>query len=343
MLFSACGKKKPPPKTGNQAAIVDVIVAQPAYFSNIIQVTGSVISNEFVQLHPEVAGRITYLNIPEGKYVEQGTLLARINDADLVAELDKSKVELDLAQKTVDRYKQLLAVNGINQSDYDAALNTAQGFAADIEYEQALINKTFIKAPFSGVIGLRQVSLGAFVSLDDVIATLQQVNKLKVDFTLPEIYSNIIKKGNTVQVELDNSTGEKTDATIIATEPQINTNTRNLLVRAVLEKGTPANVGTFAKVYVDAGSNQVIMVPTNALIPEDKANQLVLVKKGKAIFVDVQTGVREANNVVITSGVNAGDTVVVTGVLFAKPKSRVKIRSVKTLAQLGDSTIHQNQ
>jgi membrane fusion protein (multidrug efflux system) len=342
-LFAACGKKQPLPKTGNQVAIVDVIIAQPSSINNLIEVTGSVISNEYVQLQPETSGRITYLNVPEGKYIAQGTLIARINDADLEAQLAKSKVELDLAQKTVDRYKQLLAVNGINQSDYDAALNTAQGYAADIQYEQALIDKTFLKAPFSGVVGLRQVSLGANVSSASVIATLQELSNLKIDFTIPEIYAPAIKKGSSVDVEFDNAAGQKMKATIIATEPEVDANTRNLKVRAILQKAS-VNPGAFAKVYVDAGAYaKAIMVPTNALIPEDKSNQLVLVKKGKAIFTDIQTGVRQDNNVQITSGVSEGDTVIVTGVLFAKAKAPVKIRSVKTLAQLGDSTITQNQ
>jgi membrane fusion protein (multidrug efflux system) len=118
---------------------------------------------------------------------------------------------------------------------------------------------------------------------------------------------------------------------VIAIEPGANTDTRNLKVRAVLQNET-ANPGAFVKVSMDAGGGKMaIKVPTNSIIPEDKNNQLIVVKDGKANFVPVQTGVREANAVEIVSGIKQGDTIVVRGVLFARPKAPLKIRSVKSL------------
>ena len=284
-------------------------------------------------LRPEVNGRLTYLNVQEGSHVTQGTVIARINDADLVAQLEKSKVLLDLAVHTEQRYKKLLEVNGINQSDYDAALNQVKSLKADIDYTQTLIDKTIIRAPFSGVVGLRMVSLGAYVTSADVIASIQQLDKMKVDFTLPEQYSNVIKRGGTVDIELDASGQVKEKATIIAIEPQINQDTRNLLVRALI-KGGSVNPGAFVKVDVQSNvDKKAIMVPTNSIIPDDKNNQLILVKNGKAFFVNVQTGFRQANDVEIIKGVSPGDTVVVTGVLFARPKTPVKVRSIKSIGE----------
>ncbi len=336
LFIAAACKGKPEPTKPKQAppTVVDIIVAGLQKISNTIEANGSVVASEFVELHPEVSGRLIYLNVPEGAFIKQGTIIARINDADLQAQLSKSKVQLDLAQKTTDRYKQLLAVNGINQSDYDVALNQVNGYKADIDYTQTLIDKTVIKAPFSGIAGLRQVSPGAYVTASNVIVTIQQVDKVKIDFTLPEEYSPLIKKGGTVDVEVDAAQQIKKKAIIIATEPQVNLATRNLKVRAVLQGGT-ANPGAFVKVYINAGADKkAIMVPTNAIIPDDKNSQLVVVKAGKASFVNVQTGLREANNVEIIKGLQPGDSVVVTGVLFARPKSELKIRSVKTLEQL---------
>ena len=336
LFIAAACKGKPEPAKPKQAppTIVDIIVASPQKISNTVEANGSVVASEFVELHPEVSGRLIYLNVPEGAYIKQGTIIARINDADLQAQLSKSRVQLDLAQKTTGRYKQLLAVNGINQSDYDVALNQVNGYKADIDYTQTLIDKTVIKAPFSGVVGLRQVSPGAYVTANNIIVTIQQVDKVKIDFTLPEEYSPLIKKGGTVDVEVDAAHQIKKKAIIIATEPQVNLATRNLKVRAVLQGGT-ANPGAFVKVYINAGADKkAIMVPTNAIIPDDKNSQLVVVKAGKASFVNVQTGLREASNVEILKGLEAGDSVVVTGVLFARPKSELKVRSVKTLEQL---------
>lgn len=335
LFVTACGGKKEPPKTKPvETTTVDAIVAQPIAVSSIVEANGTVIANETVELHPEVTGRLTYLNIPEGKYVQQGTVLARVNDADLRAQVVKSNVQLQLAEQNQQRLSKLLDIQGVNQADYDAIVNQVGSLKADIQYTQALIEKTVIRAPFSGTLGLRQVSPGAYVSSATVIATLQQTTRTKIDFTLPEQFSNLVKTGNTVNVSLDANDSAKSQATIIAVEPQINQTTRNLKVRALLQEGK-SNPGGFVKVYVNSGTDKkAILVPTNSIIPGDKSNQLILVKGGKAIFTDVKTGTRQASNVEVTDGVAVGDTVVVTGVLFARPNSIVKVRSVKKLAEL---------
>ncbi len=334
---TGCGGKK---VTANdkpeekQPTVVDAIIAQPTSISSIIEANGTVVANESVALHPEVTGRLTYLNVPEGKYVQKGTVLARINDADLRAQIAKSEIQLQLAQQNQERLNKLLSIQGVNQADYDAVVNQVGSLQADIQYTNALIDKTIIRAPFSGIVGLRQVSPGAFVTSADVIATLQQTSRIKIDFTLPEDYSNIIQRGNTVQVQIDAAGEKRSNATIIAAEPQVNQQTRNLMVRALLDEGA-ANPGAFVKVYVNKSTDkQAILVPSNAIIPGDQSNQLILVKEGKAKMTDIQTGTRQASTVEITKGVAAGDTVVVTGVLFARPDSKVKVRSVKTLDQL---------
>lgn len=331
---SANNKK---PKT-NPPTIVDVIIAAKQPISDIIEANGTVIPGEFLEIHPEVSGRLTFLNISEGSPVAAGAVLARINDADLRAQVAKSRVQLELAQTTVSRYKLLLDAGGLNQSDYDIAVNQVNGYKADIAYTQALIDKTVIRAPFSGIIGLRQVSPGAYVTPATVLATLQQTAQVKMDFTIPETYSNVLKKGEVVDVELDAITKEKGKATIIAIEPGANTDTRNLKVRTTLS-GASINPGGFVKVLINAGKNKTsIEVPTNCIIPDDRTSQVIVVKNGKANFVNVQTGIRQSNAVEIISGLNEGDSVVVTGVLFARPKSDVKVRSVKKLSELMNVT-----
>lgn len=338
ILVSCHSKKesKEPPKS--PPPVVDVIIAQTQTIADSIEANGTVIANDFVELHPEAAGRITYLNVPEGKFVAKGTVIARINDADLVANLNKSKAALKLAQDYVNRLKPLIAVQGVNQADYDAAANTVITTQADIAYTQALIDKTVLRAPFSGVVGLRQVSIGAYVSNADVIATMQQVNNLKIDFTIPEDYSQYIKTGAIVQVLLDKTSGSaKHTANVIAIEPQANTITRNIIVRALLQDNAKANPGAFVKVFVSQGmAKQSILVPTNCIIPSDINKQLILVKGGNAQFTNVETGIRKQDYIEITKGVAAGDSVVVTGVLFAKDKKPVKVRGVKTVKATDD-------
>ncbi len=166
--------------------MVDVIIASTQRISNIIEANGTVLANEYAELHPEVNGRLVFLEVPEGTVVKKGTVIARINDADLQAQLSKTKVQLNLAELTEQRYKKLLNINGINQNDYDVALNQVNSLKADLAYTQTLIDKTVLKAPFEGLLGLRLISQGSFVTTATVLTSIQQVSKLKIDFTLPE-------------------------------------------------------------------------------------------------------------------------------------------------------------
>lgn len=316
----------------NQSTLVDVMIAEKTIINNTIEVNGTIVPNELAEIHPETNGRLTYLNIPDGAVVKQGTILAKINDAELTAQLNKSKAQLDLATKTEERLKKLLNINGINQADYDIAVNTLNNIKADIELLQAQLDKTIIKAPFNGVLGLRQTSPGSFVTTASTIAVLQQIDKVKVDFAVPELFANAIKKGNTIQLILnDNNTKYK--ATIVATQPDINTSTGNLKVRATVNNNN-LQPGSFVKVLIESGSNNNIFLPTNAIIPEASSKKVVVIKEGKGKFVNVETGVRTATSVEIIKGISVGDSVVITGLLFVRPNATVKVRSVKKATEI---------
>ena len=314
---------KPPP-------VVDVIVASYQSIENHIEVNGTVVPDEFAELRPEISGLLTYLNVNEGSFVKKGTVIARINNADLTSQLGKLKVQLDLAKTTEQRYKKLLDMSGINRADYDVALNQVNNIKADMNLQQVLIGKSVVTAPFSGVVGLRQISPGSYVSNSTVLATLQKIDRLKIDFAVPVEYAGAIKIGEKITIKMDADTSHVQTATIVATEPQANTSTRNMTVRAILENGK-ANAGSFVKVIVNgAANNKSIMVPANAIIPEDLSKMLVTVKNGKAVYVKVVTGMRQSDNVEVMSGINIGDSVVVSGVLFTRPNMPVKVREVKS-------------
>ena len=335
LLLTACKEKKEKKEQNKQSApppvVVDVIIAGSQNISNTLEANGSVVASEFIELRSEVSGRLTYLNVSEGSRVGKGTVVAKINDAELRAQRTRVLSQLDLAKTTVTRFKKLLDIQGINQADYDVATNQVNTFNADLGVIDAQIAKTVVRAPFSGVVGLRQVSNGAYVTPADIIATLQKVDRVKVDFTIPENYAGAIKRGSTVVVEIPATQPIKTRATIVAVEPQVSTTTRNVMVRASLDGGTNLNPGTFVKVYVETGTSAGILVPANAIIPEARAKRLVIVKDGKAVFKDIQTGVRQAGAVQVLSGINVGDSIVVSGVLFAKPNATLKVRGVKKL------------
>ena len=196
---------------------------------------------------------------------------------------------------------------------------------ADLAYTQSLIDKTVIKAPFTGQMGLRQVSLGAFINTATTIATLQKTDKLKIDFTLPEMYESYVKVGKSIKVEgIELSANTKMNASIFAIEPQINATTRNIKVRAQLQGNLLP--GAYVKVYLpETNKKPSIMVPTNVIIPESKSKQIAIVKKGMAQLVDVETGYRTAGAVEITKGLNVGDSVIVAGMLFVRQGSKIKV------------------
>jgi membrane fusion protein (multidrug efflux system) len=316
-------------KKSNAPVPVEVMLAGNEEVKGNIEANGTVLSEDMVEFHPEMSGRITYLNFPEGSRVAAGTVLARINDADLQAQLEQLQVELDLAKRTEQRYSKLLAVNGIDQATYDAALNQVDHLKAQIKIQNALIDKSVIKAPFAGVLGLRQVSIGSYVSPANAIGTLQS-DQVKIDFTLPEVYGSLVKPGSKVQVM--SSTDETVEATVSAVEPAINVSTRNIRVRARLDGGSLRS-GSFVKVLLEQ-KHQGILVPTNAIIPDAMANQLVVVKKGKGVFCNVETGLRTGKMVEIISGISKGDSVVVNGVLFVRPNAAVKITKVKDIKDI---------
>lgn len=312
-------KERPP-------VMVEVIVAGSEQVASNVEVNGTVVSNEMVELRPEISGRLIYLNIPDGAKVAEGTILAKVNDADLQAQLEQQKSQLELATKTESRLSNLLKVNGVNQADYDVALNQLQSIKANIKVLNAQIDKTVIRAPFSGELGLREVSPGAYVTPQTLIGTLQQTDKVKIDFTVPESYASVIKKGDVVHVH-SNATEEMLEATISAIEPQINAVTRNIKVRAFLNKGLIAP-GAFVKVILNQ-QRQRIMVPSNAIIPDAISSQLVVARGNKAVFTNVETGMRNESLVEITSGINPGDSIIVTGMLFVRPNAPIQIRKVR--------------
>jgi len=333
-LFACKEKTKPTDKFNASAPVsVDIAIAATQVIDKVIEVNGSVVASEFVDIRPETNGRIVFLQIPEGKMVAVGTVLAKLNDADLQAQMQKIKVQLTLANINEQRNSKLLQAKGINQSDYDISLQQVNSLKADIDYTQSLIDKTVIKAPFAGQMGLKQVSLGAYITTGSTIVTLQKMDQLKIDFTLPEVYQNYIKVGKQVTVESIASPGVKMNATVAAIEPQIIATSRNIKVRANLQgKLIP---GAYTKVFL--GENQQkpsILVPSNVIIPDSKTKQIVVVKNGKAKFTSVETGYRTATAVEITSGIQVGDSIIVAGMLFVRDGNDLKIGKTLPLADI---------
>ena len=310
---------------------VDAVVVHPSLLIDEIMVSGSLLAYEEVELKNEVAGRIVKINLPEGKFVKEGTLLVKLFDEDLQASLHKLQTQLAIQEQIYERQAELLKVNGISQNDYEQTGLLVNSLKADIEVQKALIRKTEVLAPFDGVIGLRNVSVGAQVTPSTLLTTIRSENRLKLDFSIPEKYSPMIRTGMKVRFTLYNN--EKPYyATVIATERGIDASTRNLRVRAVVESQSDDLIpGAYASVLLRLGeNNRALMIPTQAIIPSEQNKSIIVARNGRARFITVKTGIRKASEIEITEGIQPMDTVITTGILFLKEGMPLFYSSVKT-------------
>lgn len=312
---------------GGPVSISAYVVAMQDLKEEVVS-SGSLLPNEQVDIYPEIAGRIVQMNIREGQPVAKGALLVKLYDGDLRAQLDKLHAQEENARRTEDRNKQLLARGGISQQEYDLATTNLKSAAADIELVRANLSKTEIRAPFSGVIGLRNVSPGAVVTSSTLIARMQQISSLKLDFSIPEKYGSSVHPGSAVSFVVDGNSGSS-QGLVYAIDPGVDEQNRNLRIRARVNNASIRfRPGTFAKVTLTIQNERSLVVPTQSVIPQTRTKQVVIVKNGKALFRDVTTGIRTANAIQILSGVKLGDTVATTGLLFVKADGPVKVAKV---------------
>jgi membrane fusion protein (multidrug efflux system) len=331
LSLGACGKKEKK-KTETAAATrqmvmkVDGYVVRPELFGENIEVPGSILANETTEIHPEVSGKVVRLNVAEGKYVSRGTLLAKLYDGDLRAQLNKLQIQLSIAQKTEERQAQLLKIQGISQQDYDLSLLQVNNLRADIEIIRTSIAKTEIRAPYSGRLGLKNISPGAYVTPATVIAVINQTDQLKLDFTVPEKYIGQMRNGQVVSFTYEGSK-KRFGAKVIATESGVTENTRSLSVRALVMAKDPGLLpGAFAKVELSFEPDpNAILVPTQAVLPQARGKKVIVYENGVAKFTDVTTGVRDSSRIQITEGLRPGDTIVVTGLLSVRPDGKIQI------------------
>jgi len=308
---------------------VDAWVIKPSLLVNEISVSGSLLASEEVDLKNEIAGRVVYLNLPEGKQVKKGTLLVKLYDDDLQATLKKLESQLEVQQKIYERQSELIKVNGISENDYDQTCLAVSTLKSEIDEQKAQIRKTEILAPFDGVIGLRNISEGAVVSSSTLLATIRTENRLKLDFFVPEKYSPDIKTGMKIKFSLSNRDNIY-DATVYASEMGIDDATRNLRVRAYVESHSEDLIpGAFADVRLRLGENPLaLLIPTQSIIPQEQNKIVIVSKKGRAHFTTIETGLRKSSLIEVTKGLNEGDTVMTTGLLFLKEGSRLSYSSV---------------
>jgi membrane fusion protein (multidrug efflux system) len=308
---------------------VNVMVVKDTAFANSIDVTGSISANEQVELRSETAGNVTGIYFTEGSHVEKGQLLVKVYDQDLQASLKQIQVQIKLAEQTEYRNKVLLSKEAISKEEYDISLTSLNSYKAQADLAKAQIAKTEVRAPFSGIIGLRNISPGGYLSPQGSIATLVNIDPAKVTFSVPERYLSLIHTGSKISFNIESSR-DKFTGTVYAIEPNIDVNSRSIVLRAKAEnpKGI-LKAGGFAKIHFALDQiPKTIMVPTEAVIPDIKGSNVFIAQNGKAIQRAIKTDTRTDKSIQVVSGLQAGDSLIVTGIIQMRPKVAIKVVKV---------------
>ncbi|MBV5314131.1 MAG: efflux RND transporter periplasmic adaptor subunit [Prolixibacteraceae bacterium] len=332
--FSACKKNNQATNAtkGRKAGpvTVEVRVAQPELLLNTVSSTGTIMANEKDEIRPEISGRIVKILFEEGVSVQKGKLLIKMNDSDLQAQLKRNEAQGILLSSDEYQKRKLLEIKAISQDEYDAAKSLMLVNQADKQLLEAQIAKTEIYAPFSGKVGLRAVSVGNYLASNTLIATIQQLDPVKIEFDVPEKYSSYLKPGLEISFDIDASDSTFM-AKVYAVESSITTETRTLKVRALCSnKANLLNPGTFARVnMILQRFPEAIKVPSEAVVTVLDGNSVFVCKSGKAVSVPVTTGIRTANEIQIVQGVSVGDSLIITGLLQLNNGAPVMVKKTK--------------
>lgn len=305
---------------------VSGIVVRPRPLNYVIVSSGTVLAAEAVDLAAEASGRIEQIAFKEGAHVTKGHVLVKINDDDLQAQLKKTELQIELASAQEQRQKKLLESNNTSREQYDIAFNQWMTLKADRENILSGIRKREILAPFDGIIGLRYVSEGSYVTPSTRIASIQKVSQLKVDFAIPEKYAAQVHVGDPVHFNSE-ETGRQFDGRIFAIEPKVEPTTRTLQLRAVCDNRSESILpGSYVQIKLDLKqTDNAIVVPSQAVIPILKGQTVLVAKNGLVVTTNVTIGVRTASDVQITSGLAPGDTVLTSGILQLRPTMPVRV------------------
>jgi membrane fusion protein (multidrug efflux system) len=297
-------------------------------FSNVY--TGKLMANEEIDIRPEISAKVTGIFFKEGSTVSKGTMLVKMFDSDLQANLKSNQLQIELAQKELDRKNELYKFKGISKEELDISENNFNTLKASQDLIKAQISKTELHAPFTGVVGLRMVSEGSFVSSTTIITSLQQVDPIKVDFAVPEKFIANLDIGKEFDFTIDGREDHFTGK-IYALESKIDPLTGSIRVRALSPNSKrELYPGSYAKINIKLFPNkESMMIPAKATVPLLEGEQVFIRKNGIAKAVSIKTGYRNEREVEVTSGLAPNDTLVTTGLLQIKEGMPIRVKVQK--------------
>lgn len=301
---------------GNRPLTVNAQILKYQNLEDIIITTGVLIPDEEVDLSFETSGKITKIYFKEGTHINKGTLLAKVNDNTLQAELKKLEAQLPLAEDRVFRQKSLLAKDAVSQEAYESVNTDLEKLKADIELMKARIAQTELRAPFDGVIGLRQVSEGTYASPTTIISKLTKIVPLKIEFAVNQTQANTLSVGTPIKFNIDNDLNTYS-ASVFAVESRLDGNTLTLRARALYPNpGARLQPGRSAHIEIKLEEiKNTIVIPSLSTIAEMGRDIAYIYKDGRAHQVTLNKGMRTASSIQIIDGLQVGDTLLTTGVM----------------------------
>ncbi len=307
---------------------VDIFIAEPVLIENTVYASGTVTPNEEVSIQSEISGRLIRLNIREGSYIKRGALIAKIDDSDLRAQMKKLNYEEKLAEQIEARQRKLLDIDAISKEEYDIAVNRVNTLSADKELLKVQLAKTEVLAPFDGYIGLKNISIGTYLTPGVVIAELVQTHPLKIDFNIPEKYIGQVEIGQEVSFVVD-GIDDQFSAKVMALDPKVDEDLRTLRLRAITPNPDRRLLpGMFVRLTVPLGHQESIVVPTDCIVPILKGKMVYVKEKGVARGVEITTGVRDDENIQVLTGLQRGDSVIVSALMSMKDGISIQAKEI---------------
>lgn len=327
--------KAQPERPAERVMEVRAMIVRSEKVGGKVATVGTVLPSEEVEIRSEVSGKVERILFREGGRVKKGDVLVKINDAELRAQLARARAREDLARQQEERQRQLFEKNLTSKEEYDNALTNLNIARAEVQLIQAQLDKTEIKAPFDGALGLRFISEGSYITPTTLITTLQDTRTVKIDFAIPERYAGIVRVGDRIAFTTEHSAQPLT-ATVYAVEPKLEQQTRTLRMRARRSNADGALVpGAYSSVEMTLRERVAIMIPSYALVPELKGQKVFVYRNGRAEEQPVDVGLRTDATVEITKGLSAGDTLILSGILQLRSgvPVRVGLQQTPELAQ----------
>jgi membrane fusion protein, multidrug efflux system len=331
IIVTSCRQNKDSGQRQASTVKVEGYVVEPEFYTVSIRTTGELLSYEEVELKTPVSGNVLNIYFREGQYVNKGDLLVEIDNRSWTARKIGLKARLTSAQSELTRKKELLKMEGVSQEDMEQSQAEVSNLKAQIEELDVMIDLAHIRAPFSGLLGMRDFSPGAFLSQGEIITRLVQNDKIKVNFSIPSRYAARAEKHQEVTI-ISSATGDSAIAVIYAVDPIITPSSRTLNIRALLDNKTKGFMpGDFAQIIFEVEQyDDALLVPAESVIPELNRQVVYLAKNGRAVRQEVETGSRTHNRVQILKGLSPGDIVLTTGLMTLQDGDQVEISTPKT-------------